>query len=132
MMAHTYVFQKDPPDNNKDPMPSKTPLPLSATQEAQVRDVYYARVRGLCAEEIRGLIPSQSLGWNGALGVRLVPSCLHSALQNSLINRTSRSGTICSGTPCRCSLTYLSINSQANSSANVSSFIPNHCALFVI
>lgn len=34
-------------------MPSKTPLPLSATQEAQVRDVYYARVRGLCAEEIR-------------------------------------------------------------------------------
>lgn len=53
-MAHTYVFQQDPPDN-KDPMPSKNPLPLSATQEAQVRDVYYARVRGLCAEEIKGL-----------------------------------------------------------------------------
>lgn len=53
-MAHTHVFQKDPPDS-KDSMPSKNPLPLSATQEAQVRDVYYARVRGLCAEEIKGL-----------------------------------------------------------------------------
>lgn len=29
------------------------PLPLSAAQEGQVRDLYYARVRGLCAEEIR-------------------------------------------------------------------------------
>jgi len=28
-------------------------LPLSAAQESQVRDVYYARVRGLCGEEIR-------------------------------------------------------------------------------
>ncbi|KAL7272283.1 hypothetical protein RUND412_004916 [Rhizina undulata] len=35
------------------PIPSKNPLPLSATQEGQVRDLYYARVRGLCGEEIR-------------------------------------------------------------------------------
>ncbi|KAI5785936.1 cytochrome c oxidase biogenesis protein Cmc1 like-domain-containing protein [Geopyxis carbonaria] len=35
------------------PLPSKNPLPLSAAQEGQVRDFYYARVRGLCAEEIR-------------------------------------------------------------------------------
>src|SRR5436305_3326117 len=36
------------------PMPSRNPLPLSATQEMQVRDLYYARVRGYCADEIRG------------------------------------------------------------------------------
>jgi len=35
------------------PIPSRNPLPLSAPQEGQVRDLYYARVRGLCAEEIR-------------------------------------------------------------------------------
>ncbi|KAF8241643.1 hypothetical protein K440DRAFT_481334, partial [Wilcoxina mikolae CBS 423.85] len=34
-------------------LPSRNPLPLSASQEGQVRDLYYARVRGLCAEEIR-------------------------------------------------------------------------------
>ncbi|KAH0610592.1 uncharacterized protein H6S33_012119 [Morchella sextelata] len=32
---------------------SKNPLPLSAYQEGQVRDLYYARVRGRCAEEIK-------------------------------------------------------------------------------
>ncbi|PUU76628.1 cytochrome c oxidase biogenesis protein Cmc1 like-domain-containing protein [Tuber borchii] len=35
------------------PTPSKNPLPLSAYQEGQVRDLYYARVRSLCAEEIK-------------------------------------------------------------------------------
>lgn len=35
------------------PLPSRNPLPLSAAQEGQVRDMYYARVRGICAEEIR-------------------------------------------------------------------------------
>ncbi|CAI4218640.1 unnamed protein product [Parascedosporium putredinis] len=36
------------------PMPSRNPLPLSATQEAQVRDIYYTRVRNHCAPEIKG------------------------------------------------------------------------------
>ncbi|KAI1324603.1 hypothetical protein F5Y16DRAFT_380309 [Xylariaceae sp. FL0255] len=35
-----------------DDMPSRNPLPLSASQEAQVREVFNARVRELCAEEI--------------------------------------------------------------------------------
>jgi COX assembly mitochondrial protein 1 len=30
------------------------PLPLSAAQEAQVKDIYYKRVRGRCAQEIKG------------------------------------------------------------------------------
>ncbi|KAH6656977.1 cytochrome c oxidase biogenesis protein Cmc1 like-domain-containing protein [Truncatella angustata] len=34
-------------------MPSRNPLPLSATQEAQVREVFNARVRAACADEIR-------------------------------------------------------------------------------
>ena len=35
-------------------LPSRNPLPLSAGQEQQVRDLYYKRVRGYCADEIRG------------------------------------------------------------------------------
>ncbi|KAI9806444.1 MAG: hypothetical protein M1833_003631 [Piccolia ochrophora] len=35
------------------PLPSRNPLPLSAAQEQQVRDLYYARVRGFCADEIK-------------------------------------------------------------------------------
>ncbi|PGH35348.1 hypothetical protein GX50_01812 [[Emmonsia] crescens] len=31
----------------------RNPLPLSAAQEAQVRDLYYKRVRGHCAPEIK-------------------------------------------------------------------------------
>jgi COX assembly protein 1 len=33
----------------------RNPLPLSATQEQQVKEVYYKRVRGYCAPEIKGL-----------------------------------------------------------------------------
>ncbi|KAF4616245.1 hypothetical protein G7Y89_g15160 [Cudoniella acicularis] len=35
------------------PMPSKNPLPLSSSQEAQVRELYHSRVRGYCAAEIK-------------------------------------------------------------------------------
>jgi hypothetical protein len=35
-------------------VPSRNPLPLSASQESQVRDIYYARVRNLCSDEIKG------------------------------------------------------------------------------
>ncbi|KAK2003901.1 hypothetical protein LX36DRAFT_650559 [Colletotrichum falcatum] len=35
------------------PMPSRNPLPLSASQEAQIRDIYHARVRNACAPEIK-------------------------------------------------------------------------------
>jgi hypothetical protein len=34
-------------------MPSN-PTPLSATQEAQVREIYYKNVRAKCGEEIAG------------------------------------------------------------------------------
>jgi hypothetical protein len=43
-----------PPQAERLGVPSRNPLPLSASQEAQVRDIYYARVRNLCAEEIKG------------------------------------------------------------------------------
>ncbi|KAI9705890.1 MAG: hypothetical protein M1836_005296 [Candelina mexicana] len=35
------------------PMPSRNPIPLSSSQETQVRDMYYKRVRTICADEIR-------------------------------------------------------------------------------
>ena len=40
------------------PMPSHhNPLPLSASQETQVREVFYARVRSKCADDIKGTQP---------------------------------------------------------------------------
>ncbi|KAK3049297.1 hypothetical protein LTR09_009475 [Extremus antarcticus] len=35
------------------PNPSLTPLPLSASQEHQVRELYHKRVRQKCADEVR-------------------------------------------------------------------------------
>lgn len=35
-------------------MPSHNPLPLSPSQQAQVRQVFYDRARRQCAEEIKG------------------------------------------------------------------------------
>lgn len=35
------------------PMPSRNPLPLSATQEVQVREIFYERVRDQCRPEIK-------------------------------------------------------------------------------
>ena len=43
------------PRSERIPLPSRNPLPLSATQEAQVKELYYKRVRGYCANEIRGV-----------------------------------------------------------------------------
>ena len=36
------------------PVPSRNPIPLSASQEAAVTELYHKRVRNLCADEIRG------------------------------------------------------------------------------
>jgi COX assembly protein 1 len=36
-------------------VPSRNPLPLSASQEAQVRDIFYQKVRKECADEIKGV-----------------------------------------------------------------------------
>ncbi|KAI9761327.1 MAG: Transcription initiation factor TFIID subunit 9 [Chaenotheca gracillima] len=38
---------------DKLPRASTNPMPLSSAQEQQVRDLYYKRVRGYCADEIR-------------------------------------------------------------------------------
>lgn len=38
----------------------RNPVPLSATQEAEVRQLYYKRVRGHCADEIKGMVSKLS------------------------------------------------------------------------
>ncbi len=43
------------------PLPSRNPLPLSSSQESQVMDLYYKRVRGYCADEIRGISLSRTM-----------------------------------------------------------------------
>lgn len=42
------------------PQPSRSPLPLSASQESQVRELYHKRVRNKCADEVRGMIANQA------------------------------------------------------------------------
>ncbi|KAF2169959.1 hypothetical protein M409DRAFT_64366 [Zasmidium cellare ATCC 36951] len=42
-----------PSTNPRTPNPSASPLPLSASQEAQVRELYFKRVRQKCADEVR-------------------------------------------------------------------------------
>lgn len=34
----------------------RKPIPLSASQESQVRELYYKRVRNKCADEVRGML----------------------------------------------------------------------------
>ena len=46
-----------PESQRPSPLPSRNPLPLSASQEAQVRELYYKNVRDKCGDEIRGLHP---------------------------------------------------------------------------
>ncbi|MDI1490253.1 MAG: hypothetical protein OHK93_001453 [Ramalina farinacea] len=43
----------EPPKSRSAPLPSRNPIPLSAAQEAQVKELYYKRVRGHCADQIR-------------------------------------------------------------------------------
>ncbi|KAF4124873.1 COX assembly mitochondrial protein 1 [Geosmithia morbida] len=43
----------DAPQEQRPGVPSRNPLPLSASQEGQVRDIYYGRVRKQCVEEIK-------------------------------------------------------------------------------
>ncbi|KAK1075967.1 hypothetical protein LTR33_009359 [Friedmanniomyces endolithicus] len=38
------------------PLPSRNPLPLSSSQEAQVKELYHKRVRTKCADEVRATI----------------------------------------------------------------------------
>ncbi|KAI6760530.1 hypothetical protein HG530_009390 [Fusarium avenaceum] len=42
-------------------VPSRNPLPLSASQEAQVRDIFYQKVRKECADEIKDFTEHPSL-----------------------------------------------------------------------
>jgi hypothetical protein len=72
------------------PMPSKNPLPLSAGQETQVRDLYFARVRALCAAEIKGssppfqwLFPIPSSAWLGPVVSCRAPLLTRCSPQNS-------------------------------------------------
>ncbi|KAI4715771.1 hypothetical protein E4T48_08057 [Aureobasidium sp. EXF-10727] len=41
------------PQTSPQLVPSRQPLPLSASQEGQVREIYHKRVRNKCAEEVR-------------------------------------------------------------------------------
>ncbi|KAG6025557.1 hypothetical protein E4U40_002631 [Claviceps sp. LM458 group G5] len=53
-------------------IPSRNPLPLSASQEAQVREIYYARVRKQCAKEIKGKQASKH-------------ACMHACIQEAAL-----------------------------------------------
>ncbi len=54
-MAPNIVPDLQPPrSTSRDPTSNlRNPLPLSAKQEAEVRDIYYKKVRAQCADEIK-------------------------------------------------------------------------------
>ncbi|KAF5650893.1 cytochrome c oxidase biogenesis [Fusarium sp. NRRL 25303] len=55
------AVQNPPVPEEKLGVPSRNPLPLSASQEAQVRDIFYQKVRKECADEIKGTSPSTTI-----------------------------------------------------------------------
>ncbi|RBQ65642.1 hypothetical protein FVER14953_03560 [Fusarium verticillioides] len=55
------AVQNPPVPEEKLGVPSRNPLPLSASQEAQVRDIFYQKVRKECADEIKGTSPQSPL-----------------------------------------------------------------------
>lgn len=57
------------PQAERKPLPSRNPLFVSSAQEAQIRETYYQRVRGHCADEIRGTPTNQSF-------ISFPPNCL--------------------------------------------------------
>ncbi len=61
-------------------MPSVNPLPLSASQEAQVRDLYFERVRRHCAPEIKGASVQSFL----TLSLSLFPGPLQSTADSEV------------------------------------------------
>lgn len=66
-------------------MPSRNPLPLSASQEAQVREIFYERVRSYCGPEIKGMCREQS--WAPPLHPRRTP--LRKTKRETLANHLS-------------------------------------------
>ncbi|EXJ86878.1 hypothetical protein A1O3_03832 [Capronia epimyces CBS 606.96] len=52
-MAPSVVPEPQPPSTSRPQQNLRNPLPLSPAQEAEVRKLYYARVRSRCADEIK-------------------------------------------------------------------------------
>ncbi|KAI1431842.1 hypothetical protein GGR50DRAFT_677496 [Xylaria sp. CBS 124048] len=64
------------------PMPSRNPLPLSASQEAQVREVFNARVRGHCAEEIKAFADcARNRTFSVAFSCRVLSRAMNNCMQ---------------------------------------------------
>ncbi|KAL3422134.1 hypothetical protein PVAG01_06290 [Phlyctema vagabunda] len=78
MAPQTQSVEDDTP---RLPMPSRNPLPLSSGQEAAVREVYHARVRGYCAAEIKqfadcALGKTFSVPWKCRQENRIMNNCM--------------------------------------------------------
>lgn len=50
----TMTSKAPAPDAERAPLPTRNPLPLSPTQESQIRELYHERVRRKCSDEIKG------------------------------------------------------------------------------
>ena len=61
MAATTIMTSQPPTSTTPSPLPSRNPLPLSASQESQVRELYFKRVRTKCANEVRGTFLSPTI-----------------------------------------------------------------------
>ncbi|ENH69355.1 hypothetical protein FOC1_g10011703 [Fusarium oxysporum f. sp. cubense race 1] len=69
------AVQNPPVPEEKLGVPSRNPLPLSASQEAQVRDIFYQKVRKECADEIKGTSPTSTSNFNPKLQISAFAAC---------------------------------------------------------
>ncbi|KAM0329347.1 hypothetical protein ACHAQA_004653 [Verticillium albo-atrum] len=76
-----------PAEQPKLGVPSLNPLPLSASQEAQVRDIYYARVRAACAPEIKAFAEC-ALG--RTLSIPFVCRTPHRAMNSCMVSHATQ------------------------------------------
>ncbi|KAH6692635.1 cytochrome c oxidase biogenesis protein Cmc1 like-domain-containing protein [Plectosphaerella plurivora] len=68
-------------------VPSRNPLPLSASQEAQVRDIYYARVRKACSDEIKAFA---DCAMGRTLSIPFVCRTQHRAMNSCMVSRATQ------------------------------------------
>ncbi|KAL8783141.1 MAG: hypothetical protein Q9213_004833 [Squamulea squamosa] len=66
---------------------SRNPIPLSSSQETQVRELYYKRVRGYCADEIRDFA---SCALNRTFSATWVCRQQRLAMNNCMISHASQ------------------------------------------
>ncbi|RCI12332.1 hypothetical protein L249_0684 [Ophiocordyceps polyrhachis-furcata BCC 54312] len=83
----TMASEKPPADGQRPPSITSSPLPLSASQEAQVRELFHTRVRRKCADEIRAFAACAS---GRTFSISFACRTEHRAMNNCMNSHATR------------------------------------------